>query len=117
MQYLIIFFVLLLSLFLVFISLLLSKYVQINKVVSNKNLPYECGEHTIGSSWIKFNAGFYVFGMVFLLFDVETIFILPWVIILRDVKLLGFIEIFVFFLILILGFLYALKKGAFEWKA
>ena len=51
-------------------------------------LPYECGEQTIGPSWIKINAGFYTFGLIFLLFDIESIFLIPWALIIKEIGLL-----------------------------
>jgi len=81
-----------------------------------KDLPYECGEHTIGPSWVKINAGFYTFGLIFLLFDIESVFLIPWTIIIRELGLLGFIEVLFFILILILGLIYAQSKGDLAWR-
>lgn len=80
-----------------------------------KNTPYECGEIPLGSAWIQFNVGYYLFALLFLIFDVEAAFLYPWAVILRVVGFPGLIEVGVFLLVLILGLVYAWKKGALEW--
>ena len=80
-----------------------------------KNDPYECGQPPIGPAWIQFNVGYYLFGLLFLVFDVEAAFLYPWAVAFRDVGLVGLLEVGVFLLILILGLAYAWKKGALEW--
>lgn len=80
-----------------------------------KTTPYECGLQPIGPSWIQFNVGYYLIGLLFLVFDVEAAFLYPWAVAFRDVGLVGFIEVGVFLVILILGLAYAWKKGALEW--
>jgi NADH:ubiquinone oxidoreductase subunit 3 (subunit A) len=80
-----------------------------------KNRPYECGERPIGQAWIQFNVGYYLFGLLFLVFDVEAAFLYPWAVVFRSVGLAGFIEAGIFLLILIAGLAYAWKKGALEW--
>ena len=77
---------------------------------------YECGIETTGSSWIQFKVGYYLFAMLFLIFDVETIFIVPWAVVMKQVGLVAFVEIVIFFLILGLGLLYAWKKKALQWE-
>ncbi len=81
-----------------------------------KEETYECGIETMGSSWIQFKVGYYLFAMLFLIFDVETIFIVPWAVVMKKVGLVAFIEIVIFFLILGLGLLYAWKKRALQWE-
>ena len=80
-----------------------------------KNDPYECGETTIGSTWIQFNVGYYLFALLFLVFDVEAVFLYPWATIVRECGVAGLIEVFVFLGILIMGLAYAWRKGALEW--
>lgn len=80
-----------------------------------KNQPYECGEETIGSSRIQFNVGYYLFALLFLLFDVEAAFLYPWAVVFREIGLMGLIEVGLFVLILIIGLAYAWRKGALEW--
>ena len=80
-----------------------------------KGQPYECGIPAVGSPWQQFNVGYYLFALIFLIFDVELIFLYPWAVAVQKVGWLAFWEILVFFFILFVGFLYAHKKGAFSW--
>jgi NADH-quinone oxidoreductase subunit A len=77
--------------------------------------PYECGIPSEGFAWIQFNVGYYLFAIVYLIFDVETVFVFPWGVVMRDIGIRAFIEIVIFFLILGLGLLYAWKKDALKW--
>lgn len=78
--------------------------------------PYECGVPTQGTSWIQFRVGYYLFAIMFLIFDVETVFIFPWAVVMKKVGLSAFIEILIFLMILGLGLLYAWKKKALKWE-
>jgi NADH-quinone oxidoreductase subunit A len=80
-----------------------------------KNSTYECGELPIGRSWVQFNVGYYLFALLFLVFDVEAAFLYPWAVVLRSVGVVGLIEAGLFILVLILGLVYAWRKGALEW--
>ncbi|MEI6970957.1 MAG: NADH-quinone oxidoreductase subunit A [bacterium] len=80
-----------------------------------KNAPYECGESPIGPAWIQFNVGYYLFSLLFLVFDVEAVFLYPWALIIREVGIAGLVEALIFIVILILGLVYAWRKGALEW--
>ena len=80
-----------------------------------KNSPYECGEKPVGQAWIQFNVGYYLFALLFLVFDVEAAFLYPWAVVIRKVGVVGLIEMGIFVLVLILGLIYAWKKGALEW--
>jgi NADH-quinone oxidoreductase subunit A len=77
---------------------------------------YECGMKTVGSSWLQFNFRYYFYALLFVVFDVETVFLYPWAVHLKQLKLFGFIEMLVFILILVVGLVYAWKKRALEWK-
>jgi NADH-quinone oxidoreductase subunit A len=77
--------------------------------------PYECGIVSEGPAWIQFNVGYYLFAIIFLVFDVETVFIFPWGVVMKEIGMQAFIEILIFFFILGLGLLYAWKKGALKW--
>ncbi len=81
-----------------------------------KQSTYECGMEALGGSWGKFNFRYYYYALLFVIFDVETVFLYPWAVYLKQLKLFGFIEMLVFILILVLGYLYAWKKRAFEWR-
>ncbi|MBI5092839.1 MAG: NADH-quinone oxidoreductase subunit A [Candidatus Hydrogenedentes bacterium] len=80
-----------------------------------KNSPYECGEPPIGQAWVQFNVGYYLFGLLFLVFDVEAAFLYPWAVAFHGLGFMAFLEMGIFLLVLILGLAYAWKKGALEW--
>ena len=96
-------------------GILLSKAIAKTSSNSVKGLPYECGIPTIGTSYIQFNVGYYLFALLFLVFDVELVFMYPWAIVVKEVGLIAFVEILIFMFILFMGFLYAWKKGALKW--
>ena len=80
-----------------------------------KGQAYECGVPTEGTPWNQFNVGYYLFALIFLVFDVELIFLYPWAVVVKQIGITALIEIMVFIFILFLGFLYAHKKGALKW--
>lgn len=81
-----------------------------------KGEAYECGIPTRGASMSQFKVGYYLFAILFLMFDVETVFLFPWAVRVRELGMDGLISIAVFFGILVLGLVYAWRKGALEWK-
>ena len=81
-----------------------------------KGETYECGIPARGESWMQFKVGYYLFAILFLMFDVETVFLFPWAVIVHDLGTGGLYMILFFILILVLGLVYAWKKGALEWK-
>ena len=81
-----------------------------------KEEPYECGIPTRGRTWVQFRVGYYLSALLFLMFDVETVFLYPWAVRMRDLGLDGLVCIAVFFSIIVLGLVYAWRKGALEWK-
>jgi NADH-quinone oxidoreductase subunit A len=76
---------------------------------------YECGENPQGSAWIQFNIRFYVFALIFIVFDVETVFLLPWAVVFKEMGALAFVEGLVFIFILMVGLGYVWRKGDLEW--
>jgi len=91
------------------------------KATGVKAESYECGEVPTGSAWSQFRIGYYIFALVFVIFDVEAIFIFPWARALRDLKasgagLFGFMEMMVFIGVLLVGLLYAWRKGVLKWE-
>ena len=80
-----------------------------------KGQAYECGIPTHGSPWNQFNVGYYLFALIFLIFDVELIFLYPWAVVVKQIGMSALVEIIVFLFILFMGFLYAHKKGALKW--
>ena len=81
-----------------------------------KDEAFECGIETYGSSWLQFRVGYYLFAILFLLFDVETVFLFPWAVVMKDLGISAFIEVLIFLVILGLGLLYAWKKDALKWE-
>ncbi|MCX7833656.1 MAG: NADH-quinone oxidoreductase subunit A [Ignavibacteria bacterium] len=82
---------------------------------SFKNTTYECGEDTVGDTWVRFNVRFYVVALIFIIFDVEIIFLFPWAVVFKELGMFAFIEMAIFLIILIFGFIYALAKGDLRW--
>ena len=80
-----------------------------------KGQPYECGIPTQTSPWHQFNVGYYLFALLFLIFDVEMVFMYPWAVVVKKVGIVALFEIVIFIFILFMGFLYAHKKGALKW--
>ncbi|MDE6693975.1 MAG: NADH-quinone oxidoreductase subunit A [Muribaculaceae bacterium] len=83
---------------------------------AQKGEPYECGIPTRGESMSQFKVGYYLFAILFLMFDVETVFLFPWAVKMKALGVDGLLSIAVFFGILVLGLVYAWRKGALEWK-
>jgi NADH-quinone oxidoreductase subunit A len=81
-----------------------------------KGSTYECGMKTIGTSWVQFNFRYYYFALLFVIFDIEAIFLFPWAVHFKQLKLFGFVEMLVFIFILVVGLVYAWKKKVMEWK-
>ncbi len=81
-----------------------------------KSQPYESGMKPIGPGQRRMSVRFYLIAVLFILFDIEVVFFLPWAVVFRDLKIVGFIEMTVFILVLLVGFIYAWKKGALEWE-
>ncbi len=98
------------------IGLLSSAILRPNHPNPVKNSTYECGEEPIGNPWIRFNNRFYVIALIFILFDVEVVFLLPWAVIFKDLGWFAFIEMIVFVLILLVGLAYVWAKGDLEWE-
>lgn len=97
------------------IAILIAKL--LTKATTNKQKaePYECGIPTQGKTWIQLNVGYYLFALIFLIFDVELVFVYPWAVVAKKLGWIALAEIVIFFFILFTGFLYAHKKGALKW--
>jgi NADH:ubiquinone oxidoreductase subunit 3 (subunit A) len=97
-------------------GILVGKLMNKGSVNAQKGQPYECGIPTSTSPWHQFNVGYYLFALLFLIFDVELVFMYPWAVVVKKVGITALIEILVFIFILFMGFLYAHKKGALKWS-
>ena len=93
----------------------IGKVLGMSSTNPEKGQPYECGIETQGVSWVQFNVGYYIYSLVFLIFDVEIIFLFPWATVLKDLGMFAFVEILIFTLFLFMGLLYAYKKKALAW--
>lgn len=93
----------------------LSWLIGFRKPTRAKLSPYECGMTPVGDARGRFSVKFYLVAMLFILFDVEAVFLYPWAIILRELKMFGFWEMMVYMAIVLVGFFYIWKKGALDW--
>jgi NADH-quinone oxidoreductase subunit A len=82
----------------------------------NKETPYECGMQPIGTSWVQYNFRYYFFAVLFVLLDMLTIFLYPWAINIKDLGFGGLVAVGIFLFILAVGYIYAWRKGALQWK-
>ena len=76
---------------------------------------YECGELPVGGAWVQYNVRYYLYALIFVIFDVEVVFLFPWAVVYRSLGFFAFIEMLIFLAILIFGLIYAWKKGALKW--
>jgi len=97
------------------VALLLSKILAPSKPSENKLDTYECGEEAEGSAWVQFNIRYYVIALVFIIFDVEVLFLFPWAVVYKSLGWLAFIEMAIFLIILIFGLIYVWKKRDLDW--
>jgi NADH-quinone oxidoreductase subunit A len=86
------------------------------KASERKMKPFECGVEPVGTPRHRYSVKFFLVALLFIIFDVEAVFIFPWAVLFRELGLFGFVEMGVFLLILLLGLLYVWKKGALEWE-
>jgi NADH-quinone oxidoreductase subunit A len=94
----------------------LSAYVGVKRPSREKLSPYECGVPPVGNTRERFSVSFYLIGMLFILFDVEAVFLYPWAVVYKSLKWFGFAEMFLYIIILLAGYLYIWKKGALDWS-
>ena len=95
--------------------LVLARLISPSRRSSTKDQIYETGESTVTDPWRPFPVRYYVFALLFLIFDVEAAFLYPWAVVYEDIGVYGFVEMVVFVLILTVGLAYAWKKGALKW--
>lgn len=107
--------VLITAVFLVLAAYVIAKLVGPRSYNKAKGEPFECGVPTRGSSWIPVHIGYYLFALLFLMFDVETVFLYPWAVVVGQFGVLALASIGFFMLVLVFGLAYAWRKGALEW--
>ena len=103
------------GLFFAFFSLFLAWLVRVRNHDPLFTTTYECGPEAEGSPFVQLNVRFYLFALLFVIFDVETLFIYPWAMIYQSLGVVGLIEMVVFILVLFLGLIYAWRKGGLKW--
>jgi NADH:ubiquinone oxidoreductase subunit 3 (subunit A) len=99
----------------VIVATTLANLLAPHKRTKEKLQTYESGETPIGSAWIQYPLGFYIFALLFVAFDVDIVFIITWAVIFKQLSFFGFFEILVFIIILALGLVYAWRKGVTKW--
>lgn len=97
------------------LPIVLARFVAPKKPSPIKNASYECGVETKGETWVQFRVQYYLFALLFVIFDIEAIFVLPWAVAFNKLGLYAFVEMIVFLAILAGGWAYAWKKGVLEW--
>jgi NADH-quinone oxidoreductase subunit A len=96
--------------------LVLSVLVGRHRPSRAKDQPYECGIRPTGDAREPFSVQFYLVALVFILFDIEAIFLYPWALVYRELRLFGFVEMLLYIIILLAGYIYLWKKGALDWN-
>jgi NADH-quinone oxidoreductase subunit A len=97
------------------IPLILARLLAPRKPSPVKNDIYECGLETTGNSWIQFRVQYYLYALIFVIFDVETVFLFPWAVSYNSLGWFALVEMFIFVAVLLVGLIYAWRKGALEW--
>ena len=110
-----VFFAVILGIVMVAIPLVISWLVAPSNKTKDKLDTYECGEAAEGSAWLQFNIRFYIIALIFLIFDVEVVFLFPWAVVFKEMGLLALIEMGIFLLILIAGLAYVWVKSDLDW--
>jgi NAD(P)H-quinone oxidoreductase subunit 3 len=98
------------------LALTASKFLRPRNGGPERQTTYESGMEPIGGAWIQFNIRYYMFALVFVVFDVETVFLYPWAVAFNQLGLLAFVEALIFIAILVVALVYAWRKGALEWS-
>ena len=101
-------------------NVLLTQLVGQRKATRTKLMPYECGKDPVGSARERFSVKFYLIAMIFILFDIEVIFLIPWAVVFKTLSAQGmstlvYVEMMLFVGLLLVGYIYVVKKGAFDW--
>ena len=104
-----------LGIIMVAVPLIVQSLVAPSKKSKEKLETYECGEESEGSAWLQFNIRFYVIALIFLIFDVEVVFLFPWAVVFKDLGILAMVEMSIFLVILIVGLAYVWVKADLDW--
>src|SRR6266404_28885 len=101
-------------------NIFISQFIGQRKRTRTKMMPYECGKDPVGSARERFSVKFYLIAMIFILFDIEVIFLIPWAVVFRSFSIAGagslvYVEMMLFIVFLLVGYVYVVRKGAFDW--
>jgi NADH-quinone oxidoreductase subunit A len=102
-------------------TILLPQLLKVLKIIPNKpsqvkGEPFECGMRTIGKTWVQFNVRYYFYALIFLVLDVMVVFLYPWAVGLKEIGISSFVITIIFIIIIVIGYVYAWRKKALEWK-
>ncbi len=97
-------------------NIIISAIIGRQKPSAEKLSPYECGVEPIGTARERFSVKFYIIAMMFVVFDIEVVFLYPWAVVFKSLKLFGLIEMAIFIIILLICYVYIWKRGGFEWE-
>ena len=100
----------------VFVNLLIANIIAPRQAVPEKGVTYECGSIPVGAYWTQTYVRYYLYTILFVIFDVEIVFLFPWAVIFKNLGALAFYEMIVFIVILFFGLLYAWRKGVLQWR-
>jgi NADH-quinone oxidoreductase subunit A len=114
-NYLVVAAFLILGVFLPVAALTAGRFLRPNNQNEAKQTTYESGADPIGDSWVRFNVRYYIFALMFVIFDVETVFLYPWAVAYEQLGLFALIEMLIFVLLLLVGLIYAWKKKVLKW--
>lgn len=98
-------------------NLVIASLVRFYSGDRRQKIPYECGMEPLGTPYVPMDIRFYLFGLLFVVFDVESLFLFPWAVVLKDVGWIGFVDMMVFIGVLFLGLIYTWKRGELQWES
>ena len=100
---------------LIIAALFTARLLRPHRPSAEKLSTYECGEEPVGESWVRFNVRFYIIALIFLIFDVEVVFLFPWALVYQKLGMFAFIEMMIFLAVLVAGYVYIWVKGDLDW--
>jgi NADH-quinone oxidoreductase subunit A len=99
------------------VNLLVASLIRFYSQDEQQKIAYECGMEPIGSPYVQIDLRFYLFALLFVVFDVEALFLYPWAVVFRELGLIGFIDMMIFVAVLFVGLIYVWKRGALQWES
>jgi NADH-quinone oxidoreductase subunit A len=99
------------------VNLMLISLIRFSSSDPLKKIPYECGMEPIGTPYVKIDLRFYLFALLFVVFEVESLYLFPWAVVFRESGMAGFLSMVVFISVLFLGLIYTWKRGALQWES